>query len=268
MRTNSVQRVSWWDVQRLILVATVVPIATMAAWVETSAAADKPQILKTVPADGADDVDPDLKEIRVTFDQDMDKGMSWTGGPPDFPNVDKSRKARWVDKRTCVLPVILEPEMSYRVGFNSESFKNFQSIKGTAADPSEINFTTTKSADGKGASKPKEKRAAPKIVKLEPANDAKDVDPSTKELKVTFDVPMDSGMSWTGGGDNFPKIPNGKKPKWSADGKTCTLPVSLEPDHDYELGINSVSFKNFRSKAGVPAEPVIYQFHTSAAKDK
>lgn len=31
------------------------------------------------------------------------------------------------------------------------------------------------------------------------------------------------------------------------------------------LGINSKSFKNFRSKNGVPVEPVVYRFHTAEA---
>ena len=48
----------------------------------------------------------------------------------------------------------------------------------------------------------------------------------------------------------------------SADGLTCTLPVSLEPNHDYRLGLNCPSFQNFQSKWGVPLEAVVYEFHT------
>jgi len=278
MKINSVERDSGRALLMVIVVVGILSIAMMTAWVETAFAEEKssdetksetPQISKTVPEDGADDVDPGLKQIRVTFDRDMDKGgMSWTGGPPEFPPVDKSQKAKWIDKRTCVLPVKLEPETSYRVGINSESFKNFRSEKGTAAEPSAIKFTTKKSGGGKDEHQPNEKEAVPRIVKLVPENDATDVDPATKELKVTFNMPMGSGMSWTGGGPAFPKIPDGKKAKWSADGKTCTLPVSLEPDHDYELGINSASFKNFRDKRGTPVEPVHYRFRTSASKEK
>ena len=51
-----------------------------------------PQIVQTVPAIGATDVDPTLSEITVTFDRDMGKGMSWTGGPPLFPPTDKTRE--------------------------------------------------------------------------------------------------------------------------------------------------------------------------------
>jgi RNA polymerase sigma-70 factor (ECF subfamily) len=220
-----------------------------------------PQIVATAPKPGATDVDPALREISVTFDRDMEKGMSWTGGPPDFPPVDKSRQARWTDERTCVLPVKLEKGKYYRVGINATGFQNFRSSDRTAAPPSVIYFCTA------GAAKPIEDRLrVPAILNMEPKNGASDVDPATALVRVTFDMPMGSGMSWTGGGDLFPKSPAGKKAEWSSDGKTCTLPVALEPDHEYQIGINSLSFNNFQSKWGVPAEPVAYKFRTRGTK--
>jgi hypothetical protein len=79
---------------------------------------------------------------------------------------------------------------------------------------------------------------------------------------------MDTGgFSWTGGGPSFPTIPDGQKPRWSRDGKSCTLPVKLEPGHKYELGLNSVSHKNFGSKWGVPLEPVHFVFTTSGGTE-
>ena len=79
---------------------------------------------------------------------------------------------------------------------------------------------------------------------------------------MTFNMPMGGGMSWTGGGPEFPEIPEGKSPKWSADGKTCKLPVSLKSGQAYRLGLNSRSHNNFQSAAGVPLEPVVYMFQT------
>jgi hypothetical protein len=108
---------------------------------------------------------------------------------------------------------------------------------------------------------------APKIVEMRPANGAEDVSPGLKVIRVTFDRPMAEGFSWTGGGEHFPEIPAGKKPRWSRDGKTCTLPVELKPNWEYQIGLNSVSFKNFASRAGVPLEPVVYRFSTGAAKE-
>jgi beta-lactamase regulating signal transducer with metallopeptidase domain len=227
---------------------------------KTEASDPYARIVKSSPRQGATDVEADLGEISVTFDRDMEPGMSWTGGPPLFPPLDKSRQARWTDKRTCVLPVKLQAGTYYRLGINSSSFQNFRAEKGDPAATAAVYFCT------KGATEEVEGRVrVPAILAIEPKNGATDVDPDTKSLKVTFSIPMGQGMSWTGGGESFPKLPNGKSASWSDDGLTCTLPVTLEPDHDYELGLNSVFHNNFQSKWGVPSEAVTYKFHTRPA---
>ena len=78
-------------------------------------------------------MDPALKEITVTFDQDMGGGMSWTGAGPEFPSIPDGKQAHWRDKRTCVLPVKLQGGHHYRVGINSVSFRNFRSEAGVPA---------------------------------------------------------------------------------------------------------------------------------------
>jgi beta-lactamase regulating signal transducer with metallopeptidase domain len=249
---------------RLLLALLAILLLPMAPAAVQSAPGDAPypSVIKTAPEVGAKDIDQSLKEITVTFDRDMDKrGMSWTGGGPEFPPIDDSRKAAWKDARTCVLPVKLEPGAFYRVGINSTSHKNFRGADGTPAPPSVIYFTT------KGATAEVEgKLRVPKIVSLEPKNGATDVDPKTETLRVTFDVPMGEGMSWTGGGPSFPPTPEGKKASWSSDGLTCTVPAALEPGKDYQLGINSLNHINFQSKWGVPAAPVVYKFRTAERK--
>jgi hypothetical protein len=217
-----------------------------------------PQIVATSPARGATDVDPALKEITVTFDQDMGEGMSWTGGGPEFPPIPKGQTGYWRDKRTCVLPVKLESGHRYRIGINSPSYRNFRSASGLPAPTSAIWFTTSGTS-----TTPKSESGAPKVVSLTPANGAQDVSPDLKELRVTFNVPMGEGCSWTGGGPEFPTIPEGKKPFWTEDHKTCVLPVELKPNSQYRLGLNSQSFKNFKSADGVPITPVVYTFKTS-----
>ena len=227
----------------------------------TAANTPYPQIVKTMPERGATGVDPELQEIAVTFDRDMQKGMSWTGGPPLFPPTDETRKTRWTDARTCVLPVQLKKASYYRLGINSKSYQNFKSSDGVPAPSSSIYFVT------KGAGAAIEARVrTPKIVSLKPKNGATDVEPKTKVLRVTFDVPMGDGMSWTGDGPSFPKLPDGKPAAWSKDGLTCTLPGELEPDHAYQLGLNSLSHGNFESKWGVPLPPVVYTFRTASTK--
>ena len=219
-----------------------------------------PTIVATTPKLGATDVDPDLDEIRVTFDRDMNvSGYSWTGGGEFHPPSPDDAKPVWIDRRTCVLPVKLKKASFYRVGINSTSFQNFRSELGVPAPTSAIYFATA------GAKRAVMGRVrVPRVLKMVPANGAKDVAPTTKKLIVKFDLPMSTeGYSWTGGGPTFPTIPQGESPSWSRDGKTCTLPVELKPGMQYELGLNSLNHKNFASKWGVPLEPVRYSFQTT-----
>jgi RNA polymerase sigma-70 factor (ECF subfamily) len=222
---------------------------------QTEKAEGPPHIISTSPKTGATDIDPALKEVTVTFDRDMDGGMSWTGGGSSFPKSPEGADAHWKsDKRTCILPVKLQPGHFYRVGINAPSYHNFRAEDGTPVTPSAITFRTTGTPVA-----PK----APRIVSLNPANGASEVSPAVTELRVTFDIPMGGGMSWCGSGPNFPTIPEGKKAYWTKDGKTCVLPVELKPNWEYQLGLNSPSFKNFKSEDGLPLSPVGYTFKTT-----
>jgi beta-lactamase regulating signal transducer with metallopeptidase domain len=225
-----------------------------------------PKVVKLVPKNGATDVEPATKMLRVTFDMPMDTtSYSFTGGGPSFPGA-PGTKPRWsADGKMCMLPISLAPGRQYELGLNSVTHKNFASKWGVPLAPVRYTFATagepeaTASATIEGA----EESGPPQIVKLTPENGATEVDPSLTELEVTFDRPMAGGFSWAGGGERFPTIPEGQKPSWSADRKTCTLPVVLEPNKQYQLGLNSRSFKNFASAEGVPLEPVVYEFRTS-----
>jgi hypothetical protein len=214
-----------------------------------------PQIVATSPPIGATEVDPATAEIAVTFDRDMGGGFSWTGGGPDHPPTPEGKSALWRDLRTCVLPVKLEAGHYYRVGINSTSFQNFQSAQGVPAHPSAVYFVT------QGASEELKNRARkPQVVSTNPPNGAKDVDPALRELRVTFNMSMGGGFSWVGGGPHYPKTTDNAH--WTEGRKTCVLPVELKPGWDYRLGLNSPSFKNFQSEAGIPLEPVEYTFRT------
>ena len=142
------------------------------------------------------------------------------------------------------------------MGLNSLNHKNFASKWGVPLEPLRYEFRTTG-----------EPIAAPRIMKMVPENGATDVSPALTKIQVIFDQPMAGGFSWTGGGEQFPTIPNGKKPSWSDDRKTCTLPVKLKPNWKYRFGLNSRSFKNFASVDGIPLEPVVYEFQTSPANE-
>lgn len=107
----------------------------------------------------------------------------------------------------------------------------------------------------------------PRIVGTIPTVGAKDVDPATSEIVVTFDRDMAGGFSWTGSGSNYPPIIEGQRPQWR-DTRTAVLPVKLEAGHYYRVGINSKSHRNFRSAAGVPALPSAIYFTTQGASEE
>jgi hypothetical protein len=109
---------------------------------QEGSAGEAPKILSATPAAGATDVDPAIQEITVTFDRDMGKGFSWTGGGPDHPPVAEGLRPFWRDARTAVLPVSLATGRYYRVGINSKSHRNFRSAAGVPAQPSALFFTT------------------------------------------------------------------------------------------------------------------------------
>jgi Bacterial Ig-like domain len=104
-------------------IAAVALIAMATAWAQSTKAisvrALPPAVVKTVPAAGATEVDPDLKEITATFSKDMIEGSfsACNINEESFPKLDGKLHFE-ADKRTCVLPVKLEPGKAYAVWFN------------------------------------------------------------------------------------------------------------------------------------------------------
>ncbi|MBX7168998.1 MAG: hypothetical protein K1X74_21865 [Pirellulales bacterium] len=111
--------------------------------------------------------------------------------------------------------------------------------------------------------------AAPKVVKLTPANGDQAVDPGTRELVIEFDQDMRrDGHSLCGGGENFPEIKpaqGARGPRWKS-ARVFVVPVRLKPNHTYELSINCPKFQNFRGATGESAEATPFGFKTAAAK--
>lgn len=227
--------------------------ATTAASNEKTVA-EKPKVVSCTPANGATEVDPALDKIAVTFDQDMASGFSWTGGPPNFPET--TGKPKWVDLRTCVMPVRLEAGRFYRFGINSSSYQNFKSKDNLPVEPQVISFTT-QGADAKVL----DAQTPPKVVVLTPANGAKDVDPAITKIAVTFDRPMGSGMSWVQD-DQYGYPETTGKVTWSEDHLTCTMPVKLNSQKSYQIWLNEGPYNNFQSTQGVPLTPVKWTFET------
>ncbi len=214
-----------------------------------------PEIVSVTPAIGAKEVDPGVKELRVTFDQDMSTdGYSWTDGGEVFPKT--TGKPHWADARTCVLPVALERARFYRVGINSESHKKFRGINGIAARDRVLYFATEGLNPAEFA-----KLTPPTVVSLSPENNAKGVPASTTKLTVTFDKPMGPGFSWVTMDDRFPETTG--RPEWNEDRTACTIPVKLQPNSTCRLGLNSPRHINFQSASGLPLEPIVWTFTTA-----
>lgn len=128
----------------ILLLGTLVPAAT----------AERPKVVKTIPENGARNVDPALKELRVVFDQPMSPdGMSVVGGGPKFPNLDG--EPRWEDARTFVAKWTLEAGHDYWLSLNSDRFTNFRSAKGDPCVPYPLSFRTAKKGGAPNASEPK-----------------------------------------------------------------------------------------------------------------
>jgi hypothetical protein len=104
-----------------------------------------PVVVKTLPEAGAPSVDPKITEIKVTFSKDMKDGVwSWAKiSNESFPMLAGDPKYL-ADKRTCVLPVKLEPEKTYAIWVNSEKFANFKDTGGRSAVPYLLVFKTRK----------------------------------------------------------------------------------------------------------------------------
>ena len=103
----------------------------------------RPVVIKSVPESGSSSVDPSTTEIRVTFSKDMQPGgWSWGMTSKDsYPGTSESPKYL-DDKRTCVLPVKLQPGKTYAVWINTEKLQNFKDTKGMVAVPYLLVFKT------------------------------------------------------------------------------------------------------------------------------
>ena len=102
-----------------------------------------PTVVRTTPANFADNVPPTSRTISVTFNQQMmDESWSWMQFDKEtFPEmVGKSHYDR--EKRTCALRVKLKPATAYLIGINSGTAKNFKSTTGETAKAYALVFAT------------------------------------------------------------------------------------------------------------------------------
>jgi hypothetical protein len=103
----------------------------------------RPSVVKTIPQCGDTQVDPNAKEIKVTFSKEMmDKSWSWsTADEGEFPEIVGQPKYL-ADKKTCVVEVKLKPRTTYAIWLNSDKFHNFKDKDGRPAVPYLLVFET------------------------------------------------------------------------------------------------------------------------------
>jgi RNA polymerase sigma factor (sigma-70 family) len=129
------------------------PTAVNAKFVDQPEGGDKkvsdalPVVVKTVPAAGAEDVDPATKEVSVTFSKKMaDKSWTWAqdlGRGAALPSGD-NKPAFDKDQKTCSLAVKLEPNTTYAVWLNGGNFMSFVDADGNPSLPYLLVFRTGK----------------------------------------------------------------------------------------------------------------------------
>lgn len=102
-----------------------------------------PVVVKTVPQSGDTDVDPKLSEIQVTFSKDMKTEKNWSFVQVSKESYPKTTgEPHYIDKRTIVLPVALEPGKTYIIWINQKKFTGFRDQENYPAIPYLLVFET------------------------------------------------------------------------------------------------------------------------------
>jgi len=162
----------------------------------TSLLAVPPKVVETVPRNGDLNVDPDLRELRFVFDQDMSTGgYSICGGGPLFPET--VGRARWADSRTLVMRVQLAADHEYRFSVNCPAAQKCRNVAGESALPYPVQFRTA----AENASQPAAQSNVQAAAKLRPAIDTQY---SYKDLR---------GVDWAGlFAEHTPALEGAKNP--------------------------------------------------------
>ncbi|MBN1490098.1 MAG: Ig-like domain-containing protein [Phycisphaerae bacterium] len=225
-------------------------------------AASAPKVAKTSPPADATDVDPGLTEIVVEFDTPV-KMNSWSVVYVDgaeLPEMVGDAPIDFRDNRTCVMKVKLAPDTAYGIAFNSETRQGFKAAEDeTPAVPFVLRFKT---GSGKSAAGPE----GPRVVRSEPADGARDLEPGTFDLVLVFNEPMKDAPPVLATPAEAPPLKTLGAPRWK-DARTAVIPVMLAPKTTYKIGINVGEDKPFVSAGdSTPALPLTITFSTVGAE--
>ncbi len=155
-------------------------------------------------------------------------------------------------------------EKARRLGQRNEEYaRAFKRISDRMAVLARKQWDQARRADATGTSA----SVPPVVVETIPPSGAADVDPSLTEIRVTFSKDMITHRMWSFvqvSSETFPKS-NGEV-HYLGDGRTCVLPVQLEPGKLYAIWINSETYHAFRDREGRSAVPYLLIFETRKSK--
>ena len=154
----------------------------------TGLPSEEPKVVRTSPENFAADVPATCKEMSVTFDRRMMDGCwAWVRRWADKYPKTTGGAAYDGPRKTCTVPVTLEPGKVYWVGINTPPYTSFQAVDHTRARPHVLLFAT-KSADGKPTPIPEDLLAQAKAIIAAAAKPAPTV-VSTTPTALSRDVP-------------------------------------------------------------------------------
>lgn len=115
--------------------------ATVLSLLAFVAAQEAPKVVSLEPANGAEVDAKTTKRIVVVFDRKMTKDShSFCGDGDTFPKF--LGRPKWVDDKTVVVEVELQPDQEYHLGLNAPSFRNFVGADGVPLVPVPWTFKT------------------------------------------------------------------------------------------------------------------------------
>ena len=103
----------------------------------------------------------------------------------------------------------------------------------------------------------------PVVVKTIPRAGDTFVDPSIKEIRVTFSKDMMTQDMWSWvivSKESFPQVVGDVR--YLEDKRTCVAPVKLKAGKTYAIWFNSVKYNAFRDGNNNPAVPYLLVFQT------
>lgn len=104
--------------------------------------AKTPTVVSIAPENGAQDVDPALRAIVVTFDRPMlDGAWAVVRAGPNFPKT-IGKPSYDADCKVLTIPVELEADHEYELWLNRGKFDSFQSQERVKLEPVRVTFRT------------------------------------------------------------------------------------------------------------------------------